>query len=301
MFGLDSALIEDVLINDANITDKLFVNQRPDQFFDGEKNGVNIKAQHCTFANIGFKKSKLIHCDFSHSVFIGCYFKRTIFEHVTFHNTKFINCKFDRVTLICCDFRYYPSFEGCIIEFNAIYPNLPTEHNLRFELCRNLAIESIRLWDSKEYKKFFNEQKSSSEKHYIEMFKQNLDYYKTHYGWWDRIIGLYNYILSKIDKYLWGYGEKIKQLLSVILIVISTFAIFYYNYKNVFKENGTKGFRSISIWESFYVSSCNFFTITSDFTSSNPGVRFLTSIEGFVGLVLMGFFVAALFRYINRR
>ena len=51
----------------------------------------------------------------------------------------------------------------------------------------------------------------------------------------------------------------------------------------------------------WYMSLSNFFTVTCDYTPDGFAYKFLSVFEGGIGIVLMGFFVAALFRYINRR
>ena len=50
-----------------------------------------------------------------------------------------------------------------------------------------------------------------------------------------------------------------------------------------------------------YMSLSNFFTVTCEYTPDVFLYKVLSVMEGGIGIVLMGFFVAALFRYINRR
>ena len=50
-----------------------------------------------------------------------------------------------------------------------------------------------------------------------------------------------------------------------------------------------------------YMSLSNFFTVTCDYSPNSIFYKTLSVAEGGVGIILMGFFVAALFRYINRR
>lgn len=282
---------------DTPFIGKLFVDQRPDETFTPERLTIN----HSTFANVSFKKSKLRNCNLAHCVFIDCYFKYTYLENVIFTGCKFINCTFDNISLIECDFRY-AVFENCFIEYDLLFNCLPSTANLRWKICTNLALESLRAGNSQEYRKYFFEEKRSSERHYMKMVLQRERYYKEHYDSVDRVFGLLKYIASKFSKVLWGYGEKISHLIFVIIIVIFCFSLIYQSLGNVFKEANTSGEqRNLNLVESLYFSFCNFLTLTSDFTSSFIFVRILSVIEGALGLVLMGFFVAALFRFINRR
>ncbi|MFH5186320.1 pentapeptide repeat-containing protein [Paenibacillus sp. TAB 01] len=257
---------------------------------------------HSTFAKVSFKESTLSNCNFSLSVFIDCYFKKTSLENINFVGCKFINCTFDNIKLVQCDIRF-TVFENCYIEYDEVKNCLPAQSNIRWKMCTNLALESLRAGDSENYRKFFFEEKSACEEHYLGMLLQKEKYYKQKYDTIDRIVGLIKYINSQISKLIWGYGERIQNLVVVIFFILLIFAICYNMQDSVFKEaNSSQAIaKKLNFSESLYLSFCNFLTITSDFTSINPFVRTITVIEGTFGVVLMGFFVAALFRFINRR
>ena len=108
--------------------------------------------------------------------------------------------------------------------------------------------------------------------------------------------GLWNYILSKANKFLWGYGEKLARLIANIVVVLIAFAIGYYVSIDEVASNVNMSWGIAS-----YMSLSNFFTVTCDYTPDGFAYKMLSVAEGGVGIVLMGFFVAALFRYINRR
>jgi hypothetical protein len=280
-------------------TGTLFADQRPDKNFD--KN--NLQVNQSTFANCSFKESKIKSSDFAHCVFIDCYFRKTQFEGVMLTGCKFINCTFDEAIFVQCDVRY-TTFEGCYIEFEALEGSLPSTSNIRWKICTNLALESLRQGNSEQYRKYFFEEKRSSESHYKKMIMQSNPYYKKKYDFIDRIKGLFLLTKSKTSKYVWGYGERISHLVSVIILVILAFTICYWLQNGVFKEANNSNnnvTRDLSFLESLYLSFCNFLTLTSDFTTASTMVRTITVVEGALGVILMGFFVAALFRYINRR
>jgi hypothetical protein len=290
-----------ISVNDLKETELfnniLLINERPDKQF----NMSNLTINQSTLAHLGFKESKFFNCNLSHNVFIDCYFKKTYFESVTFTGCKFINCIFD-AALINCDFRY-ATFENCFIEFKDMLPNLPnlpSYHNVRWKLCTNLALESLKAGNSDNYKEYFYEEKVSSEKHYWEMFRKRESYYRKKYGAWDSLFGLIRFITSKLNKIIWGYGENIWQLIRVMSYTIMLFTLLLF-FTGDFYENGNAVSERLSFGESLFVSVCNFFTISSGYTTSDTISRVNTAAEGFVGMILMGFFVAALFRFINRR
>ncbi|WP_158602402.1 pentapeptide repeat-containing protein [Cohnella endophytica] len=275
----------------------VFCNQRPDKAL--KKSRLTIT--HSTFANISFLESELTKCDFSHCIFINCYFKKTKLNNIIFVGCKFINCKFDKIELAQSDLRY-TSFENCYINYEDIKGCLPSESNIRWSICTNLALEGLRAGNSEQYKRFFFEEKSASEEHYLEMFFQRKKYYKENYDTLDRISGLSKYLYSKLSRLIWGYGERIQNLILVIVATITTFSFLYRAQGSVFHLTSLPlETQSLSYKESFYFSICNFLTISSDFSSSDTNIRTFTLIECSLGLIMLGFFVAGLFRFINRR
>lgn len=300
MSGREEAEITILTGETRRITDKLFVNLRE----DGRRYN-DLLVNHCTFANMGFKNAKIIQCDLSHCVFIDCYFKRTYFQNTNFTGCKFINCKFDHITVIACDFRY-TTFKDCIMDFIVMRQNLPpmpSMSNIRWELCRNLANESLRLGRANQFRSYFFEEKRACESHYWQMLVQKEEFYKNHYDTVDRLIGLTSFLGSKINKYLWGYGEKISSLLLVISSVIIIFSLIYFLSGQIFSENGIsdQSKKSLTFLRSIGFSLSAFFSSSLYYTTTNNTVRFLTTFERILGIVFGGFFVTSLFRYVNRR
>jgi hypothetical protein len=261
-----------------------------------------MKINHSTFSKVSFKESSLDNCDLSFCVFIDCYFKKTRLENLNFIGCKFINCTFDSIYLVQSDIRF-TVFENCYIDYEEVKRCLPVPSNIRWKLCTNLALESLRDGDSENYRKFFFVEKEACEEHFLAMFFQKESYYKKKYDTVDRVIGLTKYLNSRLSKMIWGYGERIQNLVFVIFVILITFATLYNTQGRVFKEaNSPEAIEmKLSFSQSLYLSVCNFITITSDYTSSDQFIRTITAIEGTLGVVLMGFFVAALFRFINRR
>jgi hypothetical protein len=286
-------------IKNASITkfdNKLFANERPDAKFIFE----NMTITNTTFAKMGFKGSKFTQMNLSFCVFIDCYFRQATFNNVIFNGCIFINCNFEKTIFVCCDFTY-AKFKDCYVKFEDMVNNLPTKENLRWNLCKELSIECLHSGDSTEYRKYFFEEKRASEKYYIKkLIHPNNDLYYKKYNWVDGLNGLGNYILSKVNKYLWGYGEKLTRLIVNIILTIVIFSFLFYTQVNKMISLSDK-VHAHGFWNSVYISSCNFFTVSSDYSSSSPIIRFISTAEGAIGIVLMGFFIAALFRFINRR
>lgn len=270
----------------------ILANERIDKEWKSE----NYKINNSTFAKVGLREAKFSNDDLRFNVFIDCYFKRARFEDVNFTSSIFINCNFDEVTFINCTFDYC-TFNNCLIQYKYFLESMPKRPNIRWELCKNLSLECLKLGYEDEFRKYYFAEKEASEQYYWKKFWHNSSesYYKKYNGI-DRISGLWNYILSKANKFLWGYGEKITRLIVNMILVLIVFAIGYY----VGIEKVTENI-NMTWGIAIYMSLSNFFTVTCEYTPKVLLYKILSVAEGGLGIVLMGFFVAALFRYINRR
>lgn len=280
------------LLTKKIVSKRIYANETP----DAKWQSYDLKVHNCTFAKMGFKESKFNDDNMKFNVFIDCYFKKTCFNNIDFTTSIFINCNFDESTFINCIFDYC-KFENCYIKYEHIKESMPKRANIRWDLCKNLSLECLKLGQEVEYRKYFFEEKRASEQYYLKKFWHNgdTDYYNKYNGV-DQISGLVDYILSKINKFLWGYGEKLSRLLINIILVIILFTCgYYFNIPTV--DNTT----AMSLPIAFYMSISNFITVTCDYKCSMEIYRILSVAEGGFGIILMGFFVAALFRHINRR
>lgn len=257
---------------------------------------------NCVFSKMGLRKCKFSHMNFGHSVFIDCYFKEGVFSCCDFTGALFINCNFDEATFVCCEFQYV-KFEKCYITYKAMRSNLPQRrHNQNRDLCRNLGLEALHAGDDENFRKYYFEEKKASEKYYLKKFCHTKTeaggFYDKKYNIWDAISGFFHYILSKLNRFLWGYGEKLGRLVSNMLLVVIGYWIVYQN------MSIEKSEEAIEWYDGLYISFSNFFTISPVDTYNFPDswiYEFASVTEAGIGVILVGFFVAAVFRYINRR
>lgn len=270
----------------------ILANQRIDSKWKSE----NYKINNSTFAKMGFLQSNFSNDDLRFNVYIDCYFKRTRFENVNFTGSIFINCNFDEAVFMNCTFDYC-RFEDCFIRYDDLVESLSNRPNIRWELCKNLSLQCLELGYEDEYRKYFFAEKEASEQYYWKKFwhKGTEVYYKKYNGR-DRISGLWNYLLSRANKLLWGYGERLTRLIWNIVITLIVFSVCYYIGIDMVGDNISMTWGIAS-----YMSLSNFFTVTCDYSPNSIFYKTLSVAEGGVGIILMGFFVAALFRYINRR
>jgi hypothetical protein len=273
------------------IHDNIFANERPDDSLRAK----HLRINNCTFAKMGFKKSKFFQCDLSFCVFIDCYFKKTEIEQTKFLNCTFIRCNFDGAYISDCDFEY-ATFDDCYIPYKEMKKNLPIhKENLCFDLCKNLSIQCLKLGEVEDYKLYLFEERHAAERHSIKkMFHRSDSYYKK-YNFYEGICGLASYLQSKVSHLCWGYGEKLGTLIRNMVCLIVLCAIpYYYHCDSIASENID------SFTSALYFSICSFLNIsTADIQGTLIKGLWLT--ENIIGVIFVGLFVTALFRRINRR
>lgn len=271
-------------------TNRLFINDT----LNNKTKYELIKFERCTFSKIGFREVEFSNTQFNHSVFIGCYFQKTKFDNILFSNCIFINCGFYNCKFNGCDF-FYTEWEKTAINYKDIIQSLPNRQNLRKKLCRRMAKEWLAMGDISEFKNFFFEAKLSQEAQYKEIIIRKEEYYKETYEIKDSFKYLFKYILSKFERYVWGYGERISNVILTSFVTISLFSAIYYHSQIPNTEPSNKLLTSI------YISISYFLTISCGIEYENLFYRIVTCVEGFFGIAFMGFFVASLFRRINSR
>lgn len=280
------------IIKDISCEDKYFANQK----HEGKKAVINdSKFSNCTFAKVGLKEARINGVNFNFCVFIDCYFRKTIFDDCNFTGAKFINCNFDQASITNCIYEY-AKFENCIIPYHTMEGNLPkSKHNLCRYLCRDLGIECLKLGMDREYLLYYYQEMRSSEAYNWEKFwhpHQPEHSYFQKYNWSDQLSGLLSFLLSKLNKFLWGYGENIFRLIINIVLTILIFA----GITNVFVP-------TLSFGECLFASVSSFQSsgAQAEALASVPSINILFLVESAFGVVFIGFFVACLFRHINRR
>ena len=275
---------------------KKFVNEKIDK---KSSTISNREVHNSVFEDMGFKETVFSDCNFSHNTFINCYFKKTKMWNVNFTGSRFINCNFDGVEINHSDFLYC-KFENCFIEYQAMVQNLPAEANLREKLCRNLSMESLNSGSDKDYKKYFYDMKAAGEKNCFETFRlQRTAYYKQK-TFDQRVSAFISFIHSKVNKYLWGYGEDVILLCFILLCIVFGFSgAFKASFSAI--QNGNGDMCWISFGQSFFISIMNLCTTSAGYYAGNSLTQVLFGIENILGILFLGLFVSVIVKNINRR
>ena len=255
--------------------------------------------KHCTFANHSFLEAKIQNGLFLNCVFIGCYFRRAELKNTRFMGCRFIDCNFSHISLKSCDYRF-SVFHGCQLPFKEFVHCFPSEHNLREELTRNLAIESSNLGLSREARNYRMAEIRAHEKHLLAAVKGDSNWYREHYDFLRRVEALVQYMLSHLNGLLWGYGERAWVLVrNLLFISIIIFPIIFYLLRDELDHASDK---APGIMEIVYFSFENVIPagVTSNVVAVGNAARFFAGIESFLGTVAIALFAAYIFRRLRR-
>jgi len=277
-------------------------NQVEDHLFAAQRlDGIEIDSKifrHCTFSNISFKDVRFNNVEFTDCVFIGCYFRKAIIKTCRFQGSKFISCQFPKVSIKACDF-IYAQFEDGIVFFDEMELNLPPEHNLRQELSANLAHAAETLGLTKEASKYQMNAIKAHEDHLWAAVRSKTTWYKEHYSASSRTGAFVEFLGSKMNGLVWGYGERWWTLLrNFIFLTFGIFPFFLWLSRSGLISKTDINFGSLE-WLS--VSTILSFDGISNIMASSNWARGIMIGEVLCGLIIAGLFITLLFRTIVQR
>ncbi len=252
--------------------------------------------KHCTFANHSFLKTKIKNGVFLNCVFIGCYFRRAELQDIRFIGCRFVDCNFSHISLRSCDFKY-SIFHGCQLPFDEFVYCLPSEPNLREEITRNLAIESSNLGLAKEARSYRMEKIRAHEKHLWAAVQGNSQWYQEHYDPLRRAVALVQWLLSRLNRWLWGYGERAWVLVRNLLLVSGViFPLLFYLLRDELCHDSHE---APGIMKIIHFSFENVIPrgIISNVVAVGTAARVLAGIESILGIIVITLFASYIFRW----
>jgi hypothetical protein len=271
--------------------DKVYGGQR----LDG-KEILDAQFQHCTFANLSFKKAIFRTGHFQNCVFIGCYFRRAELVDTKFTGCRFFDCAFSHVAIRGCDFRF-STFRDCFMPFAEMRYSLPQEPNIREELARNLALESSRLGLGSDSRAYRMEEIRAREEHLRGAILGRSQWYREHYDFVGRVQALGNLIFSLLNRWFWGYGERARILVrNLALVGLVIFPFLFYLVKDQLHRTDNS---ELTTTDLFFFSLGNIVPaeIASSVVAVGSTARLLAGFESVLGVVALGLFASYIFRW----
>ena len=265
------------------------------QRLDGQ-NIAEADYKHCSFTNHSFYKTKIQDGKFLNCVFIDCYFRRAELQNTRFIGCRFIDCNFSHISLKSCDFRY-SVFRGCQLPFDEFVHLLPSEHNLREQITRNLAIESSNLGLSREARSYRMAEIRAREEHLLSAVKGTSTWYREHYDWPRRVEALVQWLFSLLNRWLWGYGERAWVLVrNLLLVSVIIFPAIFYMLRDELEHTSH---RVPGLVEIIHFSFENVMPagVISNVVAVGNVARTLAGIESLFGVIAIALFASYIFRW----
>ena len=256
----------------------------------------NGSFQHCTFVNVSFKDATLEAFHFLNCIFIGCYFRRTRFERCDFVGCKFLDCAFPKLDLATCRFQY-STFRGCQIPFRSMKSSMSDKPNLRMALCRNLALESSKLAQRADARLYRIEVMSAREQHLLNAVRGESKWYQDHYKGFAKCRALFDFAISRLNKYLFGYGESLCVLVrNSLLGAFGLFPLLYYLMSTGFDDPTNAG-HTYGMMVLFSASRMFPITSMSDISPTAWYTHAFAGLESICGVIVLAFVAAYVFRW----
>ena len=299
------------------------------------KGHINKDINIISYAKLEYNNFK--RCKFKDIIFKDCIFNGNIFSKCIFENVLFENCRFyksDNINIFSDECIFMKSiFKNCNLESsvfkecrisdlkfiesileNAIFSNMLIVNNQISDCdCRGLKIVNSAI---EKYKKSYEEAAKVYKSIAKKLEENNLVNYASEYYYLSKCVE--NKSLTGIDKtkstifwLLCGYGERPTYALITSLEIIFVFAVIYMftglsiegvtiNYVDVFSHGFLKRNVITDFMSCLYFSTVTFTTVGyGDITPVNISI-FLSGVEMFLGLTMMGIWTATLARKITR-
>lgn len=254
----------------------------------------------CVFHRIGARDASFKNTALTQCFFEDTYFRKAYFRNVDFTGSTFRNSNLERATFQGCNFRYC-TFQMTRLNPDEIIGCLPVEPNLRRDIARNLRKNFEALGDKVTSDVFLNLEIDAHEMELLGAFRRKTQYYRSHYSTVDQVVAGLKYLSSKLSGIVWGYGHRVRRLLTsfAILSLICSFITYYGRFQ--FGVAGQTSIRTLDFWESLYYTFAGTLSLgVSPLSPVSTGAKILQLCEAFLGTLFLALLAAAVYRRIAR-
>jgi len=256
------------------------------------------------YTGCGFLRAQFTGARVAHSTFANCYFRLADFTDAEFSHCVFVDCNFDEAIFVRTRLSY-SEFRNCSVTFQQLKQCLELHDvNLLRDTAQSLKVNAQSRGMNDDSRSFLLIELKASERHnFLKGWPPAGSWQQRKYAdAVDRWAGRWKWGALVFGRLFWGHGERPLRVAAIAGAVVILFSALYYlvpgvsisNLSQVLgRENGLDyvGFSLATLVSSSY----------GDAISSSRIARILSTTEAALGLVLLGFFVSALFRRISRR
>lgn len=302
LYEFNKYIMIDEILDLKTVKNSQFENKKLKDIYLENIEFFNCSFENSIFINCKFNKVKFTNCSFKNSILKFTRLNDMIIERSNFKKSIFINCHIDYITIKDCDLKAFKLTESYI-------------YNLEFDDSLVTKFNEDTFFDE-----LNNENNESCYKFYRAIaYKFQENNLLTKYG---EYLYMYKYIerktLKGIKRFksdaLWlicGYGERPTYALITSLELIFLFTILYLifglkigneiiSYKELFSTEKPTNAMIDDFIRAFHFSIVTFTTVGyGDITPFGYSI-FISGVEMFLGVTLVGIWTATLARKINR-
>ncbi len=262
-----------------------------------EKQLIEDKAfVRCRFEDAYFKNAELHHCEFHHTRFVYCYFRAATFSGTKFRGCLFDFCNFEGATFHDCDLEY-SEFLNSRIKYSQLSGCFPKWPNVLLRFARSLRKNAQSLGDAEEYRRFLSLELEASEQHDLNVFTKYDNYYHK-YRFIERAAAFKRWLFMKVERLVWGHGEKWSRVLWTAALLAVFFALLF-QFTNARLQNMPT---NPTFWNFLALSLSKLLGVDyGTVTPANSWARVLILGERVGGFVVLGFLVTSLYLRISKR
>lgn len=230
----------------------------------------NLSCSYCACDNWEGSDFSMPTLSFEHCSIQNLKLKNSTILQWTFYNSSisgdFTNVKLANVRIIGGNFQ--PVMQDCAL--------------FEIDVKTDSAVPDNNYYAYKTFKKIYaNQGEDDKAKYYY--IKENEHLRQRLKGW--------KFLTKSLSYYYWEYGRKPHRIIYYSLAIIFVFG-FLYSFNKDYIALNSASIKDFTLWDGFYFSTTTYTTLGYGDLSPLSGLRILTSIEAFLGVINMGFLIA---------
>ena len=197
-----------------------------------------------------------------------------------------------------CNFQY-TQFRQCQIPFDEMEHSLPAPQNMREQLCRNLSIQSANLGLSEDYRRYRESELKAREENLWNIAFGRSSWYRKHYRGIEKPKAFCNWLYSRFNGLLWGYGDRLGRLLFSFIAFTLIFLLLFLSLDVTTYQTGEPAGLIDIVY--FSVSKMLHVDFASNVIAKGLLGHVLVAVESVIGSVFLALFAACIVRRSLRR
>jgi len=272
-----------------------FANEElPEQTFTG------VVLDRCLFRQIGLKRVTFRDGSIQHGRFLDAYLRHTTFEGVDLTGTRFENCNLRHASFDRCKM-WYVQFHRCDLDYSSLLENLPVEVNLRRQLLRSLRLNAAEMGETPTADRLLLMEMQAERAEAWSTVTGSTKYFSDNFTRGDRLTAFWGFVVHCLQRAIWGYGVRIRNLLVTGVVFILLSAALHWIVGSLFYTPPSNSEQTLGFCEALYVSVVTCSTLGfGDYAPASTFARILASADSAAGAVFVGLFAAAAYRRIRR-